>query len=164
MSEDFTGWNYPGDFLAQFPANHQGVVGTLFCNKVRGGALDVPSLLDVVGEHAVERVNNPSEWDTEAGLATMCILIEALKTPEAERFARFILWRESLPAYQRKRLKASAKATSSEYFARQKMASLPPTEKQLAFLRKAKCPTVPQTRLEASDLIEDYINGQRWAA
>jgi hypothetical protein len=163
MGEEFTEWNYAGDFLTQFPPRHQGVVGTLFCNKVRGGARDVPTLLDVVGEHAVERINNPFEWDTVDGLATMCILIEALKTAEAERFARFILWRENLPAYRRKYLKATAKA--AQYFARpaarQAMAAKPPTEKQLALLKAKQCPTIPRTRLEASELIDGYLNPSR---
>ena len=160
MSEQFTEWNYPGDFLAQFPANHQGVVGTIFCNKVRGGARDVHELLDAVGAHAVERVNHANEWDTPEGLAAMCVLIEAVKTEEAMRFARFILWRESLPYPERKRLKDAAKATTGMYFARQKMAALPPTEKQLALLLYKGCPTVPRTRLEASELIDGYLKGR----
>lgn len=164
MSEEFAAWDYPGDFLKQFPANHQGVVGTVFCHKVRAGARDPITLLEAVERHALDRLENPFDSDTPEGLETMRILAELIGTPESARFALFILWREGLSFKERQRLKAASKAAKGDEYARQAMAQKPPTDKQLALLKAKGCRTVPKTRLEASELIGAILNGRRAVA
>ncbi len=91
-------------------------------------------------------------------------IIAVVETPEAENFARFILWRESLSHAERARLKDVSVAAKGGVYAKQAMASLAPTEKQLALLRNKRCAVVPQTRLEASELIDGILNGKGKAA
>lgn len=164
MSEEFTGWDYPGDFLRQFPPNHTGAVGHVFCARAREGHGTVAELLAAVGEWADERLENPYPGDTEDAVRVARRLSAAVSTDEAARFARFILWRESLPFAERERLKAAARAAKGADYARAAMAAKPPTDKQLALLRAKGCPTVPQTRLEASELIDAYLSGRGAAA
>lgn len=153
-------WDYPGTFLAAFPKNAQSTIANLFCNAVRKGA------------HAVGTIIADVEWDLiqrqEEG-CTNCLapiivrLHDAVIDPagDARNFAAFILWRESLSPENKAKLKSQkgrefiTSAQGKEFLAA-KMATEPPTDAQLKYLVALGCPTVPKTKLEASQLIEQY--------
>jgi hypothetical protein len=160
MSEEFIGWDYPGEFLKQFPQNHTGAVGHIFCARAREGHDTVAELLAAVSDWAEERLANPYPGDTEDSVRVARRLSAAVTTDECARFARFIIWRESLSYGERERLKAAARAVKGSDYMRQAMAGKPPTEKQLALLKRKGCTTIPRTRLEASEMIDTLLNGR----
>lgn len=160
-------WNYDGDFLKQFPQTHTGAVANAFCERFREGNRDVKSLLAAVRRWAVGQGSEFGRF-TEEYLATQGyangtrayrLLASVVDTEEAEKFAAFIIWRESLPWSEKQRLKQESRAEGRETFVRQAMADKEPTEKQLRYLKSLGVSTVPRTRLEASELIEVALHG-----
>lgn len=152
-------WNYDGDFLEQFPANHKGVVANVFCGRVREGCRTVDEVIKAARAFAAERLLRPNSWETEGALEAMATLKQSLGDGEGRDFAEHILWRESLPFAERKRLKEEAQAEGARTYSQFRMAKLDPTEKQLAYLKTLGCKIIPQTRLEASELIERHLRG-----
>lgn len=160
-------WNYDGDFLRQFPSTHTGAVANVFCECFRDGNRDVVSLLVAVKRWAVAHDAEGGRFTKEYqasesyanGAKAYRRLVSAVETEEAERFAAFIIWRESLSREEKRRLKEEAEAENRETYIRVAMSEKPPTEKQLAYLKRLNVSTVPRTRLEASELIEVALHG-----
>ncbi len=163
-TQEFTAWDYPADYLKQFPAHFTGRVGDLFCRQVRVGFKTVPSVLTGMALAIEERLAAPFDSDSDQSLAVQQQILESLPSDEAAEFARFILWRESLPVIERERLKSAAKAEKGDFYAKQAMADKEPTEKQLWLIRKKGCVVVPQTRLEASEIIDRLLKGEKVSA
>jgi len=148
-------WDYSGHFLAQFPRNAQSTVANIFCNAVRAGASDVDDVIRWIGVDVIKRLANGG---TEAMTPEVLEDLQAaLDTSEAYNFAAFILWREKLSPAERERLK-NAKGRA---FVIQRMADEPPTPAQLNYLQSLGCRIMPQSKLEASQLIEKYKGGAR---
>lgn len=149
-----TNWNYEGKFLQDYPKAGQGTITNWFCYAVRDGAKTVPEVLSAV-EYTVQR-KMPVDDDYSLSNDDLITLLEHLLNLEAEDFAAFIIERESLPADERERLKsASGKAYQQSY-----MANEPPTPKQLSYLKYLKCPTVPTSKLQASQLIDEILKAK----
>lgn len=145
-------WDYSGSFLEQFEPLARSTVANWFCQSVRNeNCWDEEELLLLIQKRCREtgrysRVGNALDDD---GVA---LLESVLDTLEAFNFAEFIIWREALPEDEREKLKAK-KGQVQLY---QAMSDQPPTEKQLAYLRVLRCPVIPETKLEASELIGRY--------
>jgi hypothetical protein len=160
-------WNYDGNFLRQFPSTHTGAVANVFCECFREGNRDVVRLLAAVRQWAISRLLEDGRYTEEYqasqsytnGAKAYRLLASVVDTEEAERFANFIIWRESLSREEKWRLKEEAETENRETYIRVAMSEKPPTEKQLAYLKRLNVSTVPQTRLEASELIEVALHG-----
>lgn len=75
----------------------------------------------------------------------------------ADRYAAGVIRRSRLPAAERRRLKEER---VQEYRGHYRI-ELPPTEKQLAFLRRLGCSGQPSCRSEASTWIDALLSGQQ---
>ena len=142
-------WDYQGPYLEQFPVGARSTIANLFCYGVREGITDIDELRNYVRREVAARRDRGYSSNI-AGVADA--VIESLETDEAYWFADHIVWRESLPLEDRKRLKS---ATGGR-FATAAMEQKAPSEKQLKYLRGLRCPVTPQTMAEASKLIEEY--------
>lgn len=152
-------WDYDGAFLEQFPQNYRGVVVNVFCEAVRDGYRTLDGLVQEARARASAKVDCPAPWEREESLDAMTILKRALGDGEGRDLAAHVLWRESLPYAERQRLKKESKRENGVEYAKWRMAKLDPTDKQLLYLKRLGCNTVPKTRLEAHDLIDQYVNG-----
>lgn len=148
-------WEYDGPFLNWYPKNAQGTVANWFCYAVRDGVKTIHGVLQMVEYHA--RRKSATDAMTEEVLAQ---LIDDLGSQEAEDFAAFILWRESLPAEEKARLKAESETQHRNAYMAQERA----TVKQLSYLKALGCKVIPASKLEASQLIEEFLSKKGRAA
>jgi len=140
-------WDAPNDYVMQFNPNFRGIIGHLFCDAVRQGCDDVQAVLDWVEQDCMHR-ENPVYRE----------VVNTLYDGEAWDFAQHMLDRESLSPEEKIRLKKES--TANNDFARNAMQHATPTSKQLAYLKSLGCTTIPKSKLEASDLIEKYVNSR----
>lgn len=146
-------YDYDGPFLELWPTERRSVIVNQFCFAVRNGAKDVDAILKWVGIDAQKRFAEDGNG-TDRGEAQGLLLL-AIDTDEARKFAEFIQWRESLPYSEKQKLKAE----SGQDYRLAWMQKNPPTEKQLKYLEALACHVIPANRLEASELIEKYKHG-----
>jgi len=151
-------WNYDGKFLTRYPQNTQSTISNLFCHAVRDGMKTVFQVLGEVEYQARRRKGKHNQsYLTDEWLD---VLIEHLSDEEAEDFAAFIIERENLTLDEKTKLKEQ----SGVQYQQQYMAEQPPTDKQLKYLKSLGCETVPETKLEASQLIDQYLKTKGKAA
>lgn len=152
-----TKWDYEGEFLNQFLPNMRGTVANWFCYAVRGAKgflkADTPEGICVSVHREIERKLRWNDIYSEDQEATYLKGINAVQTNEAVRFAAFILERENLSPEERNKLRDGLGAEH----AKERMSQEPPTQKQLDYLQALKCSIVPVSKLEASDLIGQYV-------
>lgn len=144
-------WNYSGIFLTEFDANYTGSIGNIFCQAVRNGAETVDDVMDYVERDCRRRLR--SEYITTDAARNYNSLMQSTETDEAQEFAAHILWRESLPKETARKLKDEAKREGLNSL----MEAQPPTEPQQSYLKSLFCPIVPKSKLEASNLIGEYL-------
>lgn len=149
-------WEYEGEFLNQFPKDYRGAIGHMFCQRIREGAR-TPQ--EVIRNLRMLFQDGHTHWGRLSPAALALIRSNALRTAMAEEFAAFLIERESLPHEERQKLKRDFQIRNGADFARQAMAEQPPTEKQLKYLKALGCKETPRSKLEASDLITRYKNG-----
>jgi hypothetical protein len=133
-------WDFNGDYLQQFPKNFTGTIGDRFCRAVRDGCDNPESVLKWIVRDL--RHNDNPVWQA---VCASCKKVDV----GAWDFAQHILDRESLSQEEKQELKAASKASFG-------WKTEPPTEKQLSYLQALKCPVVPKTKSEASDLIGQF--------
>lgn len=141
-------WDYEGKFLDPIPANYRGAVGNKFCDVIRGGLSSPTSIVTAVKREYQAHSTN--------GTAKAVLASGALDSPLALEFAAFLAHRESLPWEEKQKLKEQRDVKP---FIREHMKGQPPTDKQLAYLRSLGCKETPQSKAEASELIDRYVNG-----
>lgn len=146
-------YDYEGPFLELWPAARRSLIVNQFCFAVRRGAKDADAILGAVGADAQKRFAEHGDAGEQG--ESQRVLLLAIETNEARNFAEFILWRESLPYSEKQRLKNEA----GKDYQRAYMARNPPTQKQLKYLEALACHIIPANRLEASQLIDKYKNG-----
>ncbi len=151
-------WDYQGEWMNRFPQNTRSTIMNLFCYAVRDGHSSPLAVLQQVEYQALRRKGRYSdscltdEWLDE--------LVAALEGDEARAVAEHVIWREGLPPEEKARLKAqSGKAYIAAY-----MADQPPTEKQLHYLRSLGCREAPQSKKEASEWIDQWLNKKHKAS
>lgn len=145
-------WEYEGSFLENFQPHLKGAIGNLFCDTYRRGYYTQPDqLCDAVEEAAALKLRQ-GYWTGESADA-LEILLQVIYSLDAQAFAEHIIWRESLPDDERRRLKQEAKAEGAKVWMREQ----PPTEKQLSYLKSLGCEKTPESKLEASELISELV-------
>jgi uncharacterized protein (DUF2336 family) len=142
-------YSFNGSYLKQFAECDRSTVTGFFCASFREWAEGVPSIEDLLRSVCGRVLRAYREDNSRAGLLET--VYHSLSRPDAEHFAQFIIRREQLPADVRSRLKAKQAAQFREEY----MAKQPPTEKQLAYLRRLGCSRAPADRLEAAQLIDE---------
>lgn len=140
-------WECDNDYLDQFSPAYKGTIGDRFCRAVRAGCDDPQAVLEWLENDL--RHNDSPEWQ------------KVFKTCEAKHlnaweFAEHILERESLSFEDKLALK---KGGMPDY-AKSAMANDAPTAKQLKYLQGLGCKIVPANKLEASELINSFVNSR----
>lgn len=144
-------WDYEGSFLQNFDANYTGAIGNIFCQAVRSGAEDVQEVLEYVRRDARHKLR--SDYGSDSRNQNYQMLLHCLEDAEAYEFAEHILWRENLPADESRRLKEESRREGLNNF----MSHQEPTEKQLSYLHSLGCREMPKSKLEASNLINQWL-------
>jgi len=149
-TEEFS-FEYTGTYLNQFPHDRRAPITNDFCYAARGGADTVENVLIAVAVKTRSRLDELDEQGCdEKKEALLYKLLDSLKTEEAARFAAHILRREAMAPEERERLKAERNAK----FRRDHLMSLPPTSKQVGYLKVLGVTEVPNSRFEATRMIE----------
>lgn len=144
-------WEYSGDYLKQFPANYTGAIGNMFCQAVRQGAEEVSAVFASVRRQCTHRLG--TDWINREQRDVYMQVSQSIGSYDSEDFAKHILWRESLPDELKFKLKNEAKSAGLK----NKMSAEPASEKQLAYLKSLGCQVVPKSKLEASELISQFL-------
>lgn len=152
-------WEYKGNFLEQFEAARRSYITNIFCYAYRGGnwieqpkaapAKDLTEMLERIRNYCDARLAEPHITHNRGILEALLLLVG---DPEAKEFARHIAKREQLSQADKDRLKTEAQ----KQFVSKAMQIKPPSEKQVAYLKKLGCSTVPASMQEASELIEQF--------
>lgn len=158
----------PRDLMDLFPQRERGTIAQRFYDAVRGGVRDADAVVAWVHawlrtDIARCRESSSSDWpgwaERRAEQAERDeIWAEKLLMHPAETraFAQYVIEREQLPRAVRE---AEKQARSVEY-ARAYMAQQPPTDKQLAYLRKLGHRGEVGSKAEASELIDRHVRQQ----
>ncbi len=144
-------------FLNHLPADQRGPIGSLFHEAVRAGATDAAGVLShVQGEVMALLQTRYLSQSRRGGLEALRAALAS--DPAAARdYAEYALWWNGLPQSERDRLKSEKEREGQ----REWMRSQPPTSKQISFLRALGCDTTPASKLEASELIDQFQRGGR---
>lgn len=140
-------WEYEGKFLENFDKRWRGTIGDQICRIIRTGETDTDYILKALREKCDANVEQG--YNTEF-YQQLCIESYSF---EARCFVEFLLWRENLSWDEKQRLKA-------EWQEREKtnrLKQIPPTEKQLNYLKKLGVSETPKTMHEASEMIGKAI-------
>lgn len=143
------------EYLQQFPNNWRSQFANTFLEAVRAGA-NTPSLVLIhVTNKCQERLGYGWYGDGEK----FGTLLNTLETQAALDYAAWCIHYESLPQGDRNRMKAAQRDKHLQAH----MQALPPTEPQLALLRRLKWTGEPEVanKAEASALIEAYLNQRK---
>lgn len=138
-------------FITMFPEKKRSLVANQFCGAVRAGAKTSENVLEWVSFDCRKRLED--RYATPESREVQEKLLNMLDTDEAENYANYTLWWETLTPQQKETYR---KPLILDYRAAA-ISRKPVTEPQLGLLRKLGCPTIPQNRLEASQLIEEYL-------
>lgn len=139
-------WDYEGDFLDAFEQRWRGTIGDQVCRVIREGVTDTGEILERMQKKCLANISDHNG-------AFYAQLYAALGTQEARNFVGHLVWRESLTWEEKCRLKEEAKTQNAKNF----MATQPPTDKQLSYLKTLGCADVPKTKLEASEMIDAFV-------
>jgi hypothetical protein len=126
-------WDYEGEFLNNFEPRRRSLIANMFCNAVRDGAKTIDAVIAWVDDDASKRLKSMTlfgmcDAENESVVNSLRTLQELIALDsETTAFVEHILWRETL------------------------------TCKQIAYLKSLGCPTEPQTKFEASQLIEQWL-------
>jgi len=144
-------WNCENGLFDGFNKNFAGALGNLFCIAFRSGKTEVESLLNFVRLEAL--ANTRKSWASVEAIEVYTKFSESLETPKAREFAEHIIWRESLSDDEKRKLKNESKQDGLNSW----MSAQSPSEKQLNYLKSLGCQTIPTSKLEASNLIEEFL-------
>lgn len=136
-------------FLDLFPDLKRSGVMNQFLTAVRA-VHAVDEILASVATNARKRISDPF-LDADAK-AVQRTLADNLHTKDAQNLAAYAKYWEALPATEKKRIKIER----GKEFREEKMAEIPPTQKQLDYLQMLNCAVKPTTMAEASKLIEQH--------
>lgn len=145
------------EFLDRFPQRNRSWVANLFLGAVRDGITDPYDVLAVVADRVQEDMRRsarwPSEWSTER-IARGRRLLDALRTADARPYAVWCVEYDRLPRAARDALRAAEGHLHRTAW----MAEQPPTERQMAYLRRLGYGGPdPASKLDASDLIDRLL-------
>jgi acetyl-CoA carboxylase carboxyltransferase component len=141
--------------LPHIPPRQRGPVMNYFLTPVRAGVMNPAAIVKTVIAHMRADLKRRRQFYANDRLDDFRqALIAVISHPtEALALAQEAVDYHRLPDAERQRLKAER----SERHRQEYMASQPPTEKQLAYLRNLGVATAPANRLDASQLIEGRV-------
>ncbi|GAB4857999.1 hypothetical protein Ancab_015903 [Ancistrocladus abbreviatus] len=147
------GVNNGNSFLRRFGTDDRGFVSHIFHQWARKPAFRDPKrLLDKVGYAIDERLRIKKNKQKDLLRA----LKSCLRYDDALQFAEYVLRWEQIPPDKRAHLMREKQEHFQKLRMESAMNSSAPTSKQIAFLRNLGCTVVPESRLHASRLIEQY--------
>lgn len=145
-----TGGEAEQAFLALLPANHSGALCNFFHNACREGQSTPKTIINWIHADIARRLHQQPSTARKAALDGLSAAITQQPIGAAVYANRVIAWQQLSP---QERLKK--RAEENEQHKRERMAILPPTEKQLAFLTTLGHDSeLPGSMAEASALID----------
>lgn len=146
-------------FLDRVPPPQRGLVGNLFLAPVRAGLTDSAAIVRAVREELLCKAAYAQRWQQHDSHAKMLALLQILKQypGEASALAQWAMTWDATPLSEREQMTSQRRETHR----RQWQAEQPPTEKQVAYLRRLGHHGAVTNRLEASDLISQLLQGGR---
>lgn len=132
--------------LLDIEPGQKGFVVNLFLYPYRNeGITDAAAICRYVYSRGLEQRARHPYWQ---------VVLDAMKDNRdiALGMAEWSVWWESLPDEKRQKIKSA----NHETYMLGWMEAQPPTDKQLEYLTALGCKETPETRLEASNLIEVY--------
>ncbi|KAL9271631.1 ATP-dependent DNA helicase SRS2-like protein, partial [Drosera capensis] len=140
-------------FLRRFGVEDRGIVSHIFRQWAKKQAFKDPKrLLDKVGFVVDERLRMYKNKHKDVFQA----LKSSLKSEEAFWFAEYVLRWEQIPPEKHAHLVREKQEHFQKLRMETAMNSSSATPKQIAYLRSLGCTVVPESRLHASRLIEQY--------
>lgn len=128
-----------------------GSVVNEFLGVVRSGKTDANIICRKVYAYALERLRDSRSDDDMVKWHTLVEVMKANYDASLD-MAEWAVWWEALPDKERQKIKSGNRET----FMLGWMENQPPTDKQIEYLTALGCKEIPETRLEASNLIEVY--------
>jgi len=115
--------------------------------------------VQAVGQELKRLGANALRWGQPVQYSKMFTILEALRAhpQEARDLARWAIAWEAMPREQQQRIKAERQAT----YQRRYMADAMPTAKQLGLLRQLGYTGAVESRLHASQLIDEHLKRGR---
>lgn len=148
-------WDCGNGFFDDFNKNFAGILGHLFCDAFRQGNTEIESLLECVRSKALAHTRK--SWATPEAVEAYTKLVNRLETEKAREFAEHIIWRESLSDDEKRALKSASQQSGANIW----MAEQLPSDKQLNYLKSLGCQIVPKSKLEASNLISEFVGKRK---
>ena len=146
-----------GNYLNQFAECNRSMVANMFYECRRQWIGGTPSPADLVSAVCGRALTLFREGDSRGELLEQ--IYHSLREPEAAEFAKYVIWREALPAEERAKLKRE----SGEAFKQKFMAKQQPTAKQLSFLKSLGATEMPTDRATASRMIDELLKRKKAA-
>ncbi|XP_048493417.1 ATP-dependent DNA helicase SRS2-like protein At4g25120 isoform X2 [Beta vulgaris subsp. vulgaris] len=148
--EAFPGGN---SFLKKFNVDDRGLVSRLFHQWAKKKAFQAPRRLLAKVHFVVDeriRIKKGNNKDTFVALKSL------LKCDEAFQFAEYVIKWAKIPSDKRVYLTRERQEHFQKLRMETAMGSSSPTSKQIGYLHKLGCTIVPESKLHASRLIEQY--------
>jgi hypothetical protein len=140
------------NFLAQWPQNKRATIMNQFLRTIREGANAPDQVLRWVDTDARKRLESP--YCNEAEREAQELLLIEVTSDDGWRMAEYCLWWESLSRDEKTKIKI---ARGKDY-AKQWMATQPPTPAQLKYLKALGCDDLPTTKAQASEWIDAKVS------
>lgn len=147
-----------GNYLNQFSERDRPTAANMFYEVRRQWIGGTPTADDLVRAVCGRALTLFREGDSRTELLEQ--IYHSLREPNAAEFARYVLWRESLPAEERAKLKRE----SGEAFKQKYLEAQQPTKKQLDLLCRLGAQDVPTNKHEASRMIDGLLAKRKRAA
>lgn len=138
------------DFLAKWPQNKRATVMNQFLGAIRHGAKTIKDIGGWLVSDATRRFYSPYA-DVETKAAQWRLMgIES--DHDFQAMCEYCLWWESLTSDEKQKIRLERGGD----YAKKVMATQPPTDKQLDFLKGLGCFDIPKSKAEASEWIERF--------
>lgn len=140
------------DFLAKWPQNKRATIMNQFLGAIRHGETTFDGMMEWLVADGVRRLRSP--YADAATVEAQRLLISIQADPDTQAMCEYCLWWESLSSDEKHRIRLERGGD----YAKQVMATQPPSDKQLEYLKGLGCFDVPKSKAEASDWIERFKN------
>jgi hypothetical protein len=148
----------PRPLLPHIPERQRGPLINRFLDPVRTrGIIDATEIVKCVVAGLQQALQRRGRWNTVSDLGTLrdTLLVVLAHPTEALTLAAEAVVYEHLPPSEKAEFKEIRRVSGRQAH----MAHLPPTEKQLQYLRRLGVVAVPANRLDASKLIDACVRG-----
>jgi hypothetical protein len=141
--------------LPRIPVKRRSPVVNAFLEPIRAGVTDPQAIIDAAITILRQQISyHAQSTGTSVNPDLQATVLAVIGHPsEARALAVDLLAYHALPREERERLKTARQAQSRQ----ESMSSLPPTDKQLSYLRALGVTTMPANRWDASQLLDARI-------